>query len=141
MSELLADLLSQQITQLEQLIELQQREKELLVKRDAPALDVVTQQKEQVLDTIQRLDDALANHPQQHLVSSHPELREQRKSILALMQTCQDNNEVNGQLVRVTLGRIQQLKQTLQAAHSGTTITYTSKGKTSSGPSGSSIKA
>lgn len=141
MSELLADLLSQQTTQLEQLIELQQREKELLVKRDAPALDVVTQQKEQVLDAIQRLDDALSKHPQQHLVSSHPELREQRKTILGLMQTCQNNNEVNGQLVRVTLGRIQQLKQTLQAAHSGTTITYTSKGKTSSGPSGSSIKA
>lgn len=141
MPEQLAELLDQQIAQLEALIKLQSSEKELLVKRDAPALDVLTQEKEQLLDTIQQLDEKLAEHPQKEIISTHPALRDKRKTILELMQSCQNNNDVNGQLVRVTLGRIQQLKQTLQAAHTGTTITYTNKGKTSSGPSGSSIKA
>ena len=141
MPELLAGILDQQIAALETLIKLQQSEKDLLVKRDAPALDELTRDKEQILDSIQQLDDTLAAHEQHHLVSSHPELREKRRQIIKLMEKCQSNNEVNGQLVRVTLGRIQQLKQTLQAAHTGNTVTYTSKGKTSSGPSGSSIKA
>lgn len=141
MPELLAGILDQQIAELETLIELQQREKELLIKRDAPALDELTRDKERVLDTIQQLDETLASHSQHHLISSHPALREKRKHIIELMERCQSNNDVNGQLVRVTLGRIQQLKQTLQAAHTGTTVTYTNKGKTSSGPSGSSIKA
>lgn len=141
MPELLAGLLDQQIAALEALIKLQQSEKELLVKRNAPALDELTREKEQTLDQIQQLDDTLAAHPQHHLVSVHPELREKRKQIIQLLEQCQSNNDVNGQLVRVTLGRIQQLKQTLQAAQTGTTLTYTNKGKTSSGPSGSSIKA
>ena len=141
MPELLAGLLDQQTAALEALIKLQQSEKDLLVKRDAPALDELTRKKEQTLDKIQQLDETLAAHPQHHLVSAHPELREKRKHIIELLEQCQSNNDVNGQMVRVTLGRIQQLKQTLQAAQTGTTLTYTSKGKTSSGPSGSSIKA
>ncbi|MCC5880360.1 MAG: flagellar protein FlgN [Idiomarina sp.] len=141
MPEQLAGLLDQQITQLEALITLQASEKELLIKRDAPALDVLTQDKEKLLDHIQTLDNQVADHPQREIISTHPALRDKRKTIIDLMNRCQSNNDVNGQLVRMTLGRIQQLKQTLQAAQSGTTITYTNKGKTSSGPSGSSIKA
>ena len=141
MPEQLAGLLDQQITQLEALVKLQTSEKELLIKRDAPALDLLTREKEILLDTIQKLDDKVAEHPQREIISTHPELRDKRKAIIDLMNRCQSNNDVNGQLVRMTLGRIQQLKQTLQAAQTGTTITYTSKGKTSSGPSGSSIKA
>lgn len=141
MATLLADLLDQQATQLEALIALQATEKELLIKRDAPALDLLTARKEQLLDTIQTTDQALASHPQREIISTHPTLRDKRQQVVNLMETCQSNNDVNGQLVRMTLGRIQQLKQTLQAAHTGTTVTYTNKGKTSSGPSGSSIKA
>lgn len=141
MPEQLAGLLDQQITQLEALIKLQANEKEHLIKRDAPALDALTREKETLLEQIQKLDETIAEHPQREIISTHPALREQRKKIIDLMNHCQSNNDMNGQLVRMTLGRIQQLKQTLQAAQTGTTITYTNKGKTSSGPSGSSIKA
>ena len=141
MPEQLAGLLDQQIMQLEALIALQASEKEHLVKRDAPALDALTQEKESHLEQIQKLDQTIAEHPQREIISTHPALREQRRTIIELMDKCQSSNDVNGQLVRMTLGRIQQLKQTLQAAHTGTTVTYTNKGKTSSGPSGSSIKA
>lgn len=137
----LTDLLDQQAAQLDELLTLQHHEKELLVKRDAPALDTLTQQKEQLLDAIQATDTAIASHPQHGTLSSEPKLQAKRQAIVKQVESCQAKNDVNGQLVRTTLGRVQQLKQTLQANQTGTTITYTSKGKTSSGPSGSSIKA
>ncbi|RUO29876.1 hypothetical protein CWE12_07850 [Aliidiomarina sedimenti] len=141
MAALLADLLEQQIAQLTQLVELQASEKQLLVQRAAPALETLTDQKEALLDQIQTLDEQIAEHPQKEIISTHPQLRDKRKQIIQLMESCQTNNEVNGQIVRMTLGRIQNLKQSIQAAYTGTTVTYTNKGKTSTGPSGSSIKA
>lgn len=141
MAALLAELLEQQIAQLTQLMELQASEKKLLVQRAAPALETLTDQKEVLLDQIQTLDEQIAEHPQKEIISTHPQLRDKRKQIIQLMESCQTNNEVNGQIVRMTLGRIQNLKQSIQAAYTGTTVTYTNKGKTSTGPSGSSIKA
>lgn len=141
MAELLATLLDQQIARLTQLVELQASEKQLLIQRDAPALESLTSEKEQLLDQIQTKDEEIAEHPQREIISTHPQLRDKRKKIIELMETCQTNNDVNGQIVRLTLGRIQNLKQSIQAAYTGTTVTYTNKGKTSTGPSGSSIKA
>lgn len=141
MATLLSELMDQQADYLQQLIAVQAEEKELLIKRDAPALDALTQRKEALLDQIQNTDRALAEHPEKNSIESFPPLRQKRDAIQALMQTCQSNNDVNGQLVRMTLGRIHHLKQTMQAAKSGTAITYTSKGKTSTGASGNSIKA
>lgn len=141
MAELLATLLDQQIARLTQLVELQASEKKLLIQRDAPALESLTSEKEQLLDQIQTKDEEIAEHPQREIISTHPQLRDKRKQIIKLMETCQTNNDVNGQIVRLTLGRIQSLKQSIQAAYTGTTVTYTNKGKTSTGPSGSSIKA
>lgn len=141
MAELLATLLDQQIARLTQLVELQASEKKLLIQRDAPALESLTSEKEQLLDQIQTKDEEIAEHPQREIISTHPQLRDKRKQIIKLMETCQTNNDVNGQIVRLTLGRIQNLKQSIQAAYTGTTVTYTNKGKTSTGPSGSSIKA
>lgn len=141
MAARLAAILADQVAQLQQLLELQAREKDFLIKRDAPALDALTQRKEHLLDTIQNLDQQLTEHPQRENISTDSELHQQQGIILDLLEKCQANNEVNGQLVRTTLGRIHHLKQTIQAAYSGTAVTYTNKGKTSSGPSGSSIKA
>lgn len=141
MAVLLSELMDQQADYLQQLIALQAEEKECLIKRDAPALEALTQHKETLLDQIQNTDRALAEHPEKDTIESLPPLRQKRGAIQALMQTCQSNNDVNGQLVRMTLGRIHHLKQTMQAAKSGTAITYTSKGKTSTGASGNSIKA
>lgn len=141
MAELLATLLDQQIARLTQLVELQASEKQLLIQRDAPALESLTSEKEQLLDQIQTKDEEIAEHPQREIISTHPQLRDKRKQVIQLMETCQTNNDVNGQIVRLTLGRIQNLKQSIQAAYTGTTVTYTNKGKTSTGPSGSSIKA
>lgn len=141
MAELLATLLDQQIARLTQLVELQASEKKLLIQRDAPALESLTSEKEQLLDQIQTKDEEIAEHPQREIISTHPQLRDKRKQIIKLMETCQTNNDVNGQIVRLTLGRIQNLKQSIQASYTGTTVTYTNKGKTSTGPSGSSIKA
>ncbi|RUO26405.1 hypothetical protein CWE09_06775 [Aliidiomarina minuta] len=141
MVAMLGELLDQQADQLQQLIDLQAAEKEALIKRDAPVLDQITEDKEKILNTIQQVDKSIAEHPQHDAINHQPELLEKRTAIQQLMDKCQLNNEVNGQVVRMTLGRIQDLKQTLQATQSGTTITYTDKGKTYSGPSGKSIKA
>jgi flagella synthesis protein FlgN len=141
MAVLLSELMDQQAAYLQQLIAVQAEEKELLIKRDAPALDELTRRKEALLDHIQSTDRALAEHPEKNTLETSETLRQKRVTIQTLMQTCQSNNDVNGQLVRMTLGRIHHLKQTMQAAKSGTAITYTSKGKTSTGASGNSIKA
>lgn len=141
MVTMLGELLDQQAEQLQQLIDLQTAEKEALIKRDAPVLEQITEQKENLLSGIQQVDKSIAEHPEHAAINTHPELREKLSATRQLMDKCKLNNNVNGQIVRRTLGRIQDLKQTLQATQSGTTITYTDKGRTYSGPSGKSIKA
>lgn len=135
----LEQLLAQQITVLTQLIDLQDQEKTILEKRDAPQLEELTHQKTQYLNQLEKTDQTLARHADVASVSK--QYPEQLHTIQTLLARVQQQNEVNGQIVRLTLGRVQTLKHQLQSMKGESALTYNEKGKTQGGLSSRGIKA
>lgn len=141
MTATLSELLEQQLQCLQELSTLQDDERAALEQRDAPALEQLTVRKTELLRQLELNDKAVAEHPQRGVVATHPDLQKKRAEIQQALEHVQQQNEVNGQLVRLTLGRIQNLRQTLQAMHSDGNVTYNEKGRTRAGGSGKGIKA
>lgn len=140
----LLQLLNDQLERLQALHELQTLELEVLEQRNAPALEELTERKGVLLSNIEHGDKEIAEHPnaeQLKAAKQQPELQEALLAIQTLLELVQEQNSVNGQVVRLTLGRIQTLKQNLQSLHGDTAMTYDEKGHTRSGLSGKGIKA
>lgn len=140
MAATLNQLLEQQRTHLQSLYDTQALELEALEQRDAPALEELTERKGELLSVIEEMDSVLAQHEQAHQLTQ-PEFTEQRERIEHLLHQVHEQNQVNGQVLRLTLGRIQTLKQNLQSMHGENSMTYNEKGHTRSGLSGKGIKA
>lgn len=140
MTETLSQLLNQQLERLQALYDLQTLEFDALEQRNAPALEELTERKGLLLSGIEETDLLLAEHPQANELTQ-PDLEQQRQAIQALLEQVQEQNSVNGQVVRLTLGRIQTLKQNLRSMHGDSSMTYNEKGHTRSGLSGKGIKA
>lgn len=136
----LTQLLTQQLQQLQSLYDTQALELKALEQRDAPALEELTERKGQLLSAVEATDKRLAEHPQAQQLTQ-PEFTETRQRIDQLLQQVQEQNQINGQVLRLTLGRIQTLKQNLQSMHGENSTTYNEKGHTRSGLSGKGIKA
>ncbi|RUO43007.1 flagellar protein FlgN [Aliidiomarina taiwanensis] len=139
-SESLNQLLDQQLAQLQSLYDTQALELQALEQRNAPTLEELTERKGSLLSAIEQTDNSLAQHPQAQQLSQ-PEFLEKRERIEQLLQQVHEQNQVNGQVLRLTLGRIQTLKQSLQNMHGENSMTYNEKGHTRSGLSGKGIKA
>lgn len=133
-------LLSEQEDRLHHLLELLRLELETLEQRNAPALDELLERKIAVLTDLERADKALSAHPLVEQLKQ-AELQPRYEQIQQLLQQVQQQNDVNGQVVRLTLGRIQTLKQNLQSLHGEHGLTYNEKGRTHGGLSGRGIKA
>lgn len=140
----LLQLLDQQLERLQGLYDLQTLELEVLEQRNAPALEELTERKVLLLSGLEQTDQQIAKHPEAaQLRSPKPpaELQEKYLAIQNILQLVQEQNSVNGQVVRLTLGRIQTLKQNLQSMHGDSAMTYNEKGHTRSGLSSKGIKA
>lgn len=140
----LLQLLDQQLERLQGLYDLQTLELEVLEQRNAPALEELTERKGLLLSGLEQTDQQIAKHPEAaQLRSPKPpaELQEKYLAIQNILQLVQEQNSVNGQVVRLTLGRIQTLKQNLQSMHGDSAMTYNEKGHTRSGLSSKGIKA
>ena len=141
MSESLASLLNEQLLRLQEIYELQQSEVALLEQRDAPALEQLTEDKVKLLSALEKADLEISKHPDRNNILNAPEYDALRVEIERWLAKVQAQNEINGQLVRLTLGRIQSMKQTLQSMHGENATTYDEKGNTRGGLSGKGIKA
>ncbi|RTE86170.1 MULTISPECIES: flagella synthesis protein FlgN [Gammaproteobacteria] len=137
----LIDLLQSQLERLQAIHQLQESEVKALEQRDAPALERITTEKTELLSALETTDKTLAEHPERAHLEESPDLITLREKIAELLTQVQAQNEANGQLVRLTLGRIQNLKQQLQTVHGDNATTYDQKGNTRSGLSGKGIKA
>ncbi len=140
----LLQLLDEQLERLKALHDVQTLELEVLEQRNAPALEELTERKGFLLSGLEHTDQQLAQHPEAAQLRSPelpPALQEKYLAIENLLQLVQEQNAVNGQVVRLTLGRIQTLKQNLQTMHGDSAMTYNEKGHTRSGLSGKGIKA
>lgn len=141
MTESLVSLLTHQHEQLTALQEIQALELQALEQRDAPALEQHSQRKGVLLSAIEATDKTIAQHPDREQLNANPEIAELRSAIESLLAVVRQQNEVNGQVIRLTLGRIHTLRSELQTLHGTAAGTYNEKGRTSSGLGEKSIKA
>lgn len=141
MTQSLTALLAEQLERLQALHELQNSETKILEQRDAPALEEITAEKAKLLSALESADHNIAQHPERNALLDAPECVALRDQIQHWLGKVQQQNDVNGQLVRLTLGRVQSLKQSLQSLHGENATTYDDKGQTRGGLSGKGIKA
>ncbi|MFP2770628.1 flagella synthesis protein FlgN [Oceanisphaera sp. KMM 10153] len=121
-------LLNHQKSQLELLLDITHQELELIVKRQALELPPLTERKQALLIEIQTTDSQLASHPDRERLNSdyHDRVTELR----ALLQQCQEQNQVAEQLLEQSLNGIRQLTNILSRLHERQSMTYDQKGHT-----------
>ncbi|MDV2856398.1 MULTISPECIES: flagella synthesis protein FlgN [Oceanimonas] len=131
-------LLTQQHSQLERLLAITEQELELIVQRKALELPPLTEQKQQLLADIQATDASLCNHPDVALLGT--EFKPRVDALRALMTTCQERNDVAGQVLEQSLAGTRQLANILSRLHERQSMTYDQKGHTKGINKGSGFK-
>ncbi|MGP7733880.1 flagella synthesis protein FlgN [Oceanimonas smirnovii] len=131
-------LLTQQHSQLERLLAITEQELELIVQRKALELPPLTEQKQQLLADIQATDASLCNHSDVALLGT--EFKPRVDALRALMTTCQERNDVAGQVLEQSLAGTRQLANILSRLHERQSMTYDQKGHTKGINKGSGFK-
>lgn len=132
-------LLEQQLDYLQQLFELQEQELQHIQENNAPVLLELNEKKSSLLAQLEQQHTILQSEPYMALFQSKP-FAQKRHHIEHLLVQVQEQNELNGQVIRRSLGRIQTLKQELHRQKGEHTTTYTAKGYTASSSSSKGIK-
>ena len=121
-------------TQNKTLIQLRQlifEEKSALSKQDADTLLALTKDKTQCLFNMKTTDEKLANHPQQSLLTTDPELVKKVAEARVILAECKDINSQNASLIELNIASLNRFAQALQASRNASSLTYNGKGKTS----------
>jgi flagella synthesis protein FlgN len=133
--------LKQQQQHLELLENLLLQEKSIIEQNRAEDLLAVTEQKQQLLSTIEALDNQLSQNEQLPQLKTEPAIAELLQTIQTILQRCKDLNAVNGQLIQHSQLAVERLKNSLLENRQKNSMTYDAKGKTHGGPSSMNIKA
>ena len=135
------ELLRQQFAQLTALETVIDNEKVILQGQDPTQLNQITQDKNQLLLSIEALDSVFSQR-QSFLTEKGDGLHdEQLDEIKAVLIRCQQKNTVNGQIIQHSQLAVERMKTSLLQQHSKASMTYDNKGKTSGGLSSLGIKA
>lgn len=133
--------LQQQLENIQKLTAILSAEKNVLQQHSPSALTNISQEKSDLLTEIDALDKqckALPNY-ETHLISS--KYSALLLSIKEALQACQKLNTVNGMIIEHSSLAIERMQNKLLESRSGSSITYTNKGKKRGGTLGKSIKA
>ncbi|GAA5213857.1 flagellar protein FlgN [Corallincola platygyrae] len=120
-------LLNQQVQRLEALQSLLNDELEALKKRDLDQITAIAEKKSELLVALQGADNELAPLLSSAQDPSHDEARQQ---IEAMLNTCKQLNEINGQALQLSmagLARLQNMLANVKNEASG--MTYDQSGK------------
>jgi len=135
------ELLSQQFSQLKNLEQIITDEKEVLQQHQPDALIKISEQKNQLLISIQTLDKKISFDQQFAQDKAAGNLTVELAEIEDLLLKCQQKNQVNGQIIAQSQLAVERMKTSLLESHSKTAITYDNKGKKSAGLSSIGLKA
>jgi len=133
--------LAKQHTQLQALKNIIAEEKVILQNHQPEALLKISEQKNQLLISIQQLDKEISLHQQFAQDKIAGLLSEELITIERLLKHCQQQNQVNGQIITQSQLAVERMKTTLLESHNKTAITYDNKGKKSGGLSSIGLKA
>jgi flagella synthesis protein FlgN len=139
-SESLA-LLTKQYQQLQLLEKIITEEKNILQQHQPDELIKISQQKNQLLLSIQTLDQEISVNQQFAQDKAANLLTQELADIESLLKLCQQNNLVNGQIINQSQLSVERMKTSLLENHNKNSITYDNKGKKSGGLSSIGIKA
>ncbi len=135
------ELISKQLSQLQLLASLMDKEKEVLQQHKPEALIEVTQKKNELLIAIQSLDGVIAINTQFAQTKAAGGFEKELDEINTLLKYCQQQNIVNGQIIQQSQLAVERMKTTLLENHSKNSMTYNEKGKKQSGLSSLDLKA
>ncbi len=135
------ELLAKQYAQLQSLEKIIADEKNILQQHQPDKLVQVSEQKNQLLIVIQHLDQKISVNQQFAQDKAANLLTQELADIESLLKHCQQQNQVNGQIISQSQLAVERMKTTLLESHNKTAITYDSKGKKSGGLSSIGLKA
>ena len=135
------ELLAQQFSQLKALEKIIIDEKEILQQHQPDALVQISEQKNQLLISIQTLDKKISFNQQFAQDKAAGKLTVELDEIESLLLRCQQKNQVNGQIIAQSQLAVERMKSSLLENHNKAAMTYDSKGKKSGGLSSIGLKA
>ena len=135
----LPSLLRAQDDNLSQMQGLLAEEFDLLKAHRALALPALADRKQQLLVAIEMLDKTLAELPDlQQQLGAFPS---QLQSLQAKLEACQEQNNLNGRLLELSIVSNRRLASFLSKLRDSSSLTYDAKGNTRSGTRSFGIKA
>jgi flagella synthesis protein FlgN len=135
------ELLAQQFSQLQELEQIITDEKLVLQQHQPDALLQISEKKNQLLLSIQKLDQQIRINQAFAQDKAAGFLGKQLTEIESLLTLCQQKNQVNGQIITQSQLAVERMKTSLLESHNKTSVTYDSKGKKSGGLSSIGLKA
>jgi len=135
------ELLAQQFSQLQELEQVITDEKLILQQHQPDALLEVSEKKNQLLLSIQNLDQQIGINQVFAQDKAAGFLSQELADIENLLKLCQQKNQVNGQIIAQSQLAVERMKTSLLESHSKTSVTYDNKGKKSGGLSSIGLKA
>ena len=123
----------------QQLLTLLEQENQALIARDIEKILALATDKQQLLQHLSDADQQI-----QQLIAPSTELPPQfndlKESILKNIAQSQQQNEINGKAIALSIGSIERLQHAMIKKRAGNSMTYNEKGKTrGSGPRGGYI--
>lgn len=135
------ELLAQQFAQLQELEQVITEEKLILQQHEPNALLQISEKKNQLLLSIQNLDQQISINQAFAQDKAAGFLSQELADIESLLKLCQQKNQVNGQIIAQSQLAVERMKTSLLESHNKTSVTYDSKGKKSGGLSSIGLKA
>jgi flagella synthesis protein FlgN len=135
------ELLAQQFSQLQELEQVIMEEKLVLQQHQPNALLQISERKNQLLLSIQNLDQQIGINQVFAQDKAAGFLNQELADIESLLTLCQQKNQVNGQIITQSQLAVERMKTSLLESHNKTSVTYDSKGKKSGGLSSIGLKA
>lgn len=135
------ELLAQQLSQLQELEQVINDEKIVLQQHQPDALIQVSNKKNQLLLSIQNLDQQISVNQAFAQDKAAGLLTQELSEIESLLRLCQQKNQINGQIIAQSQLAVERMKTSLLESHSKTSVTYDGKGKRSGGLSSIGLKA
>ena len=135
------ELLSQQYLQLQELEQLIIDEKHILQQHQPKDLLQISEKKNQILLAIQELDKQISVSRAFATDKAAGYLEQELLDIENLLTSCQQKNQINGQIITQSQLAVERMKTSLLEGHNKTSMTYDNKGKKSGGLSSIGLKA
>ncbi|CAH0534141.1 hypothetical protein VST7929_02042 [Vibrio stylophorae] len=106
------------------------KEREAIAKRDAKNIEHLAKEKLQFLIALEQNDKQAAAHEQVARLREDPNCQQQIDAIHAVIAQCQQDNEINGELLQNAQLTFNRLHNLFQQSRGRQTMTYNQAGQT-----------